>query len=130
MYSNSLGATFMRFDKLTTKLQSALSNAQSMAVRHDNPYIEPVHVLSALLSDEDVSASSLLQRAGVNVVALASDLTAAIERLPKVSGNAGEVQLSRESSALFNLADKESQKRGDQFLASEMVLLAFCDDKS
>jgi len=120
----------MRFDKLTTKLQAALANAQSLAVRHDNQYIEPVHILLALLSHEDVSASSLLQRAGVNVAALTASLNTAVGKFAKVSGNAGEVQLSRESSALFNLAEKESQQRGDQFLASEMVLLAFCDDKS
>jgi ATP-dependent Clp protease ATP-binding subunit ClpB len=120
----------MRFDKLTTKLQAALANAQTLAVRHDNPYIEPLHILLALLDDDDVSASSLLQRAGVNVAALTTALNAAVGRIAKVSGNGGEVQLSRESSALFNLAEKESQKRGDQFLASEMVLLALCDDKS
>lgn len=120
----------MRFDKLTTKLQAALSNAQSLAVRHDNQYIEPVHILLALLGDDDVSASSLLQRAGVNVAALTASLNTALGKFAKVSGHAGEVQFSRESSALFNLAEKESQQRGDQFLASEMVLLAFCDDKS
>jgi len=120
----------MRFDKLTTKLQTALANAQSLAVRHDNPYIEPVHILLALLDDDDMSANSLLQRAGVNVAALTAALNAAVGRFAKVSGNGGEVQLSRESSALFNLAEKESQKRGDQFLASEMVLWALCDDKS
>ncbi|MCD6026803.1 MAG: clpB [Solimicrobium sp.] len=120
----------MRFDKLTTKLQAALANAQSLAVRHDNQYIEPVHILLALLGDDDVSASSLLQRAGVNVAALTASLNGALGRFAKVSGNAGEVQFSRESSSLLNLAEKESHQRGDQFLASEMVLLAFCDDKS
>lgn len=120
----------MRFDKLTTKLQAALASAQSLAVRHDNQYIEPVHILLALLADDDVSASSLLQRAGVNVAALTASLHTAMGKFAKVSGNAGEVQFSRESSALLNLAEKESQQRGDQFLASEIVLLAFCDDKS
>jgi ATP-dependent Clp protease ATP-binding subunit ClpB len=120
----------MRFDKMTTKLQAALANAQSLAVRNDNQYIEPVHILLALLGDDDVSTSSLLQRAGVNVAALTTSLNTALGKLAKVSGNAGEVQLSRESSALFNLAEKESHQRGDQFLASEIVLLAFCDDKS
>src|SRR4051794_34673400 len=117
----------MRFDKLTTKLQAALANAQSLAVRHDNQYIEPAHILLALLADDDMSASSLLQRAGVNVAALTAALNAALGKFAKVSGNAGEVQFSRESSALLNLAEKESQQRGDQFLASEIVLLAFCD---
>ena len=120
----------MRFDKLTTKLQAALASAQTLAVRHDNAYIEPVHILLALLDDDDMSANSLLQRAGVNVAALTTALNNAVGRIAKVSGNGGEVQLSRESSALFNLAEKESQKRGDQFLASEIVLLALCDDKS
>lgn len=120
----------MRFDKLTTKLTAALASAQTLAVRHDNAYIEPVHILLALLDDEDMAANSLLQRAGVNVAALTSSLNNAISRIAKVSGHSGDVQLSRESSALFNLAEKESQKRGDQFLASEMVLLALCDDKS
>ncbi|PRC93054.1 ATP-dependent chaperone ClpB [Solimicrobium silvestre] len=120
----------MRFDKLTTKLQAALANAQSLAVRHDNAYIEPVHILLALLDDDDMSASSILQRAGVNVAALTTSLNAALGRFAKISGHGGEVQLSRESSALFNLAEKESQQRGDQFLASEIVLLTFCDDKS
>ncbi len=120
----------MRFDKLTTKLQAALANAQSLAVRKDNAYIEPIHILLALLEDEDMAASSLLQRAGVNVAALTASLSLALGRIAQVSGNGGEVQLSRESSALFNLAEKESEKRGDQFLASEIVLLALCDDKS
>ena len=120
----------MRFDKLTTKLQAALANAQSLAVRKDNAYIEPVHILLALLDDDDMSANSLLQRAGVNVAALTASLNTAVGKLAKVTGNGGEVTLSRESSSLFNLAEKESEKRGDQFLASEIVLLAFCDDKS
>ena len=120
----------MRFDKLTTKLQAALATAQSLAVRKDNAYIEPVHILLALLDDTDMSASSILQRAGVNVAALTNALNLALGRIAQVSGNGGEVQLSRESSSLFNLAEKESEKRGDQFLASEIVLLAFCDDKS
>ena len=120
----------MRFDKLTTKLQAALANAQTLAVRNDNAYIEPLHILLALLEDEDMAANSLLQRAGVNVAALTAALNAALGKIAKVSGNGGEVQLSRESSALFNLAEKESHQRGDQFLASEMVLLALCDDKS
>jgi ATP-dependent Clp protease ATP-binding subunit ClpB len=77
-----------------------------------------------------MSANSLLQRAGVNVAALTASLNTSVGKLAKVSGNGGEVQLSRESSSLFNLAEKESEKRGDQFLASEIVLLAFCDDKS
>ena len=120
----------MRLDKLTTKLQEALSDAQSQAVGNDNQYIDPVHILIALLNQDDGGARSLLQRAGVNVGGLASALKNALERLPKVTGTGGEVQLGRESGALLNLADKEAQKRGDQFIASEMILLAFTEDKS
>ena len=120
----------MRLDKLTTKLQEALANAQSQAVGNDNQYIDPVHLLVALLNQEDGSSRSLLQRAGVNIGGLASSLKSALERLPKVSGNGGEVQVGRELGAVLNLADKEAQKHGDQFIASEMVLLAMTDDKS
>ena len=120
----------MRFDKLTTKLQAALADAQSLAVKNDNAYIEPPHLLLALLNDADMSANSLLQRAGVNVAALTQSLNAAIDKIAKVSGNGGEVQLGRETNNLFNLAEKEAEKRGDQFLASEIVLLVLCDDKS
>ncbi|MFZ6744267.1 ATP-dependent chaperone ClpB [Undibacterium sp. JH2W] len=120
----------MRLDKLTTKLQEALADAQSQAVGNDNQYIEPVHVLLALINQDDGSSRSLLQRAGVNVTALSNALKAALERLPKVSGTDGQVQAGRELVGLLNLADKESQKRGDQFLASEMILLALTDDKS
>ncbi len=120
----------MRQDKLTTKLQEALADAQSLAVGNENQYIEPVHLLVALLNQDDGGARSLLQRAGVNVGGLTNALKSALERLPKVSGNGGDVQVGRELVALLNLADRESQKRGDQFLSSEMVLLALVDDKS
>jgi ATP-dependent Clp protease ATP-binding subunit ClpB len=120
----------MRQDKLTTKLQEALADAQSLAVGNDNQYIDPVHLLVALLNQDDGGARSLLQRAGVNVGGLANALKSALERLPKVSGTGGDVQVSRELVALLNLADREAQKRGDQFLASEMVLLALTEDKS
>jgi ATP-dependent Clp protease ATP-binding subunit ClpB len=120
----------MRQDKLTTKLQEALADAQSLAVGNDNPYIEPVHLLTALLNQEDGSARSLLQRSGVNVNGLSTALKSSLERLPKVSGTGGDVQVSREFVAVLNLADKEAQKRADQFVSSEMVLLALADDKS
>ncbi|WP_136415482.1 MULTISPECIES: ATP-dependent chaperone ClpB [Oxalobacteraceae] len=120
----------MRLDKLTTKLQEALADAQSQAVGNDNQYIEPAHVLIALLNQEDGSARSLLQRAGVNVGGLQSGLKSALGRMPKVSGTGGEVQIGRETASLLNLADKEAQKRGDQFIASEMILLALTEDKS
>ncbi|HEY0491289.1 MAG TPA: ATP-dependent chaperone ClpB [Telluria sp.] len=120
----------MRQDKLTTKLQEALADAQSLAVGNDNPYIEPVHLLTALMNQDDGGARSLLQRAGVNVGGLANALKGALERLPKVSGTGGEVQVGREFVSMLNLADKEAQKRGDQFVSSEMVLLALTEDKS
>jgi ATP-dependent Clp protease ATP-binding subunit ClpB len=120
----------MRLDKLTTKLQEALADAQSQAVGNDNQYIEPVHVLLALMNQDDGGARALLQRAGVNINGLIGGLKSALERLPKVTGTDGQVQIGRELAGLLNLADKESQKRGDQFLASEMLLLALVDDKS
>ena len=120
----------MRQDKLTTKLQEALADAQSLAVGNDNQYIESIHLLIALLNQDDGSARSLLQRAGVNVGALGTALKAQLERQPKVSGAGGNVQAGRDLMALLNLSDREAQKRGDQFLSSEMVLLALSDDKS
>ncbi|MFZ6813099.1 ATP-dependent chaperone ClpB [Undibacterium sp. Rencai35W] len=120
----------MRLDKLTTKLQEALADAQSQAVGNDNQYIEPVHILLALINQDDGGSRSLLQRAGVNVAALTNALKSALDRLAKVTGTDGQVQIGRELMGLLNLADKESQKRGDEFLASEMVLLALADDKS
>ncbi|MBC3883024.1 ATP-dependent chaperone ClpB [Undibacterium sp. LX40W] len=120
----------MRLDKLTTKLQEALADAQSQAVGNDNQYIEPVHVLLALMNQDDGGARALLQRAGVNINGLLNGLKSALDRLPKVTGTDGQVQIGRELAGLLNLADKESQKRGDQFLASEMLLLALVDDKS
>ena len=120
----------MRLDKLTTKLQEALADAQSQAVGNDNQYIDPVHLLIALLNQDDGGSRSLLQRAGANIGGLTNGLKSALQRLPKVSGTGGEVQIGRELLSLLNLADKEAQKHGDQFIASEMVLLAMTEDKS
>ncbi|MDO8346908.1 MAG: ATP-dependent chaperone ClpB [Rugosibacter sp.] len=119
----------MRFDKFTTKLQQALSEAQSLAVGTDSQFIEPQHLLLAMLNDPDSGAVSLLARAGGNVNALKVALNDALSRLPKVEGHGGEVQVGRDLSNLFNLTDKEAQKRGDQFIASEMFLLAATGDK-
>ncbi|MGE5825127.1 MAG: Clp protease N-terminal domain-containing protein, partial [Bacteroidota bacterium] len=119
----------MRFDKFTTKLQEALAEAQSMAVGQDHQYIEPQHLLLALLGQEDGGASALLAKAGGNVNALKQALAQAVDRLPKVEGTPGEVHISRELTTLLNVADKEAQKRGDQFIASEMSLLAAVADK-
>ncbi|SDY93695.1 ATP-dependent chaperone ClpB [Nitrosomonas sp. Nm33] len=119
----------MRFDKLTTKFQQALGEAQSMALGKDHPYIEPQHLLLALLQQGDGGASSLLQRAGVNVSPLRDALTKSIERMPKVEGAGGEISISRDLNNLLNLTDKEAQKLGDQFIASEMFLLAALEDR-
>ncbi|HTQ74040.1 MAG TPA: ATP-dependent chaperone ClpB [Burkholderiales bacterium] len=119
----------MRLDKLTTKFQQALADAQSVAVGQDNQFIEPLHVLSALLAQEDGGSASLLSRAGVNVPRLREAVRQAISRLPKVEGHGGEVQISRDLNSLLNLTDKEAQKRGDQFIASELFLIALADDK-
>jgi ATP-dependent Clp protease ATP-binding subunit ClpB len=115
---------------LTTKLQEALADAQSLAVGNDNQYIETVHLLVALLNQDDGSARSLLQRAGVNVGALGNALKASLERQPKVTGTGGNVQVGRDLMGLLNLADREAQKRGDGFVSSEMILLALLEDKS
>lgn len=119
----------MRFDKLTTKFQQALQEAQSIAVGHDNQFIEPQHLLLALLDQEDGSTVSLLQRAGVNVAGLKSALQKAIEALPQVQGTGGEVQIGRDLANLLNLTDREAQKRGDPYIATEMFLLALTEDK-
>jgi ATP-dependent Clp protease ATP-binding subunit ClpB len=120
----------MRQEKMTTKLQEALSDAQSLAVGNENQYIEPVHLLAALLNQDDGGVRSLLARAGVNAGAMTNALKIAIERLPKVSGTGGETQAGRDLMSLLNLADKEAQKRGDQFVSNEMILVALTEDKS
>ncbi len=119
----------MRFDKFTTKFQQAFADAQSAAVGSDHAYIEPQHLLLALLNQQDGGTASLLQRAGVNVGGLKTALKNSIERLPKVEGTGGEVTISRDLGNLLNLTDKEAQKRGDQYIASEMFLLALTQDK-
>lgn len=119
----------MRFDKLTTPFQTALQDAQSLAVGNDNPYIEPLHVLAALINQEEGSAKAVLQRAGVHVPALVAGIQQALDRLPKVEGTGGEVNISRELNNLLNLTDKLAQKRGDAYIASELFLLACLEDK-
>src|ERR1700704_5375813 len=119
----------MRIDKLTTKFQQALGDAQSVAVGQDNQFIEPLHLLAALLDQEDGTSASLLSRAGVNVPRLREATKQAISRLPKVEGTGGEVNVSRDLANLLNLTDKEAQKRGDQFIASELFLLVLFEDK-
>ncbi|MFC3532234.1 ATP-dependent chaperone ClpB [Vogesella facilis] len=119
----------MRFEKLTTKFQQALAEAQSLALGEDNAYIEAQHVLLAMLDDADSGVGSLLARAGVNSGALKNSLRDALARLPKVTGTGGEITVSRELGNLLNLTDKAAMKRGDQFIASELFLLVLADDK-
>ncbi|MGO3741372.1 ATP-dependent chaperone ClpB [Kerstersia sp.] len=119
----------MRFDKLTTKFQQALADAQSLAVRNDNPYIEPVHVLAALLADQDSGAAALLARAGVAVNRLAPALDSAIKALPQVQGGDGNVQVGRDLQSVLARTDKEAGKRGDAYIAGELFLLALTEDK-
>lgn len=118
----------MRFDKLTTKLQQALSDAQSLAVGSDNQFIEPQHLLLALLNDVDSGAAALISRAGGSASPLKVALTQSVTRLTKVEGHGGEVQIGRDLANTLNIADKRAQKRGDQFIASEMFLLAIAED--
>ena len=120
----------MRQDELTTKFQEALGEAQSLALAHDNQVIEPVHILAAVLADGEGSSRSLLERAGVNVQSLTREVNAAVERLPKVSGTGGDVQISRDLMNLLNLTEKEAMKRGDEFISTEMLLLALTEDRS
>ncbi|MFA4914291.1 MAG: ATP-dependent chaperone ClpB [Burkholderiaceae bacterium] len=119
----------MRFDKLTTKFQQALGDAQSAAARQDHPYIEPVHVLAALLADADSGAGSLLARAGVAVNRLQPALATAIQALPQVQNGDGNIQISRDLQSVLTRTDKEAAKRGDTYIASELFLLALADDK-
>jgi len=119
----------MRMDKLTTKFQAALADAQSLAVGRDNQYIDPVHLMAALLDQQGGTARPLLEKAGANVAKLRSELAGALERLPKVEGSAGEVLLGNDLNKLLNVTDKLAQKRGDQFIASELFVLAACEDR-
>jgi len=119
----------MRFEKFTTKLQEALAEAQSAALGRDHQYIEPQHLLAALLEQEDGGIAGLVAKAGGNASVLKKHLSDAIARLPKVEGTPGEVHLSRELGQLLNVADKEAQKRGDQYIASELFVLAAAGDK-
>jgi ATP-dependent Clp protease ATP-binding subunit ClpB len=119
----------MRMDKLTTKFQQALADAQSLAVGRDHQFIEPLHLMSALLDQQGGSARPLVDKAGVNVAKLRSELAAALDRLAKVEGSAGEVMLGNELNKLLNVTDKLAQQRGDQFLSSELFLLAACEDR-
>lgn len=120
----------MRMDKLTNQLQNALADAQSFALGKDHNFIEPVHVLRALLEQSGGSSRPLLQKAGADLVALSTDVNAAVESLPKVSGTAGEVHLSSDMGKILNVTDKLAQQGGDAYISSELVLLAMLESKS
>jgi len=120
----------MRQDKLTTRFQQALGESQSIAAGQDNPTIEPVHLLIALLAEEGGGTRALISRAGGNLPRLNQALKDALARLPQVQGGGGQIQIGRDLSGLLNLTDKEAQKRGDQFISSELFLLAAVEDKA
>ncbi|MDH3514391.1 MAG: AAA family ATPase, partial [Gammaproteobacteria bacterium] len=119
----------MRMDKLTTKFQQALADAQSLALGRDHQFIEPVHLMTALLDQEGGTTRSLLARTDVNVNALRTRLSQILDRLPAVEGAGGEVHVSNNLASLLNLTDKYAQKRGDQYISSELFLLAALEDK-
>ena len=120
----------MRMDKLTSKFQMALADAQSLAVGQDHQFIEPAHVLIALLDQQGGSVRGLLVKSGVNVNLLRSQLGVLIDKLPKVEGAGGEVHVSQDLAKLFNLTDKLAQQRDDQYISSELFVLASMDDAS
>ncbi|GGY26468.1 chaperone protein ClpB [Rhodanobacter panaciterrae] len=119
----------MRMDKLTSRFQQALADAQSLAVGRDNNMLEPAHVMAALLNQQGGSTGPLLTQAQVNVPALQQRVNDMLERLPKVSGQEGNIHAGNELTRLLNLTDKLAQQRGDQFIASELFVLAALDDK-
>ncbi|WP_133468655.1 ATP-dependent chaperone ClpB [Paraglaciecola marina] len=119
----------MQLDSFTSKFQAALSEAQSLALGRDHQYIEPVHLMTSLLNQQGGSVRPLLDQAGMNVNSLRSALAEAVERLPRVQGSGGDVQLSKSSVILLNLSDKISQKRKDEYITSEVFVLAALQDK-
>ncbi|KKL03306.1 ATP-dependent chaperone ClpB [Rheinheimera mesophila] len=120
----------MRLDRFTSKFQLAIAEAQSMALGRDHQFIEPIHLMFALLNQEGGSTKDLFSKMGVNANELRSKLSQALERLPKVDGVDANVQLSTATINLLNLCDKYAQKRKDQYISSELFVLAACEDKS
>ena len=119
----------MRMDKMTSKFQMALAEAQSLALGRDHQFIEPIHLMAALLDQEGGTTRPLLAQCDVNINALRSKLSQALDRLPTVSGAEGEVHVSNDLGKLLNLTDKYAQKRGDEYIASELFVLAALEDK-
>ena len=120
----------MRMEKLTSKFQLALADAQSLVLGRDHQFIEPVHLMTVFLEQEGGTVPSLLTKAGVNLNQLRSGLGEAVDRLPSVQGDAaGEVHLSNDLNKLLNVSDKLAQQRGDSYIASELFVLAACQDR-
>lgn len=119
----------MRLDRLTSKFQAAISDAQSLALGRDHQFIEPVHLMYALLQQTGSSVRALLAKAGVNSSEMNGKVSQAMEKLFKVEGIGGDVQLSPNMVNLLNLCDKYAQKRKDKFISSEIFILAACEDK-
>ena len=119
----------MNIEKFTTKFQQALAEAQSLALGKDNQFIEPTHVLTALLNQQDGSVAPILTASGVNVALLRNELNTELSKLPQVSGNGGDVQISRQLLNLLNLCDKIAQHQHDKFISSELFLLAALEEK-
>jgi ATP-dependent Clp protease ATP-binding subunit ClpB len=119
----------MRMDKLTSKFQTALADAQSLAIGRDHQFIEPIHLMSALLDQDNGTVRHLLSQSDVKVNQLRSQLNEAVERLPRVEGTAGEVHVSNDLSRLLNITDKLAQTRKDQYISSELFVLAALEDR-
>ncbi|ABM04950.1 chaperone ClpB containing ATPase AAA-2 domain [Psychromonas ingrahamii 37] len=119
----------MRMDKLTSKFQLAVADAQSLALGHDNQYIEPIHIMLTLLNQDGGSLRPIFADLEVNLSALRLELSTELDRLPKVTGIGGDIQISAQLNTLFNLCDKYVQKSQDKFISSELFLVAACEDK-
>src|ERR1700743_794505 len=120
----------MRMDKLTSKFQMALADAQSIALGRDNGFIEPEHLMKALLDQQGGSIRPLLTKAGLNMSQLRTLVDQALDKLPKVSGTGGDIHVSNSLNRLLNLTDKLSQERKDNFISSELFVLAAINDNS
>ena len=118
-----------RFDKFTTPLQTALADAQSVAIGLDNQFVEPLHLLSALLDQDNSAVTPLLAQSGINMSRLRNQLDMALDRLPKVQGTPGELHISNDLNRLLNVADKLAQQHGDAYISSEFFILAVMEDK-
>ena len=120
----------MRLDKFTSKFQIAISDAQSLALGRDNQYIEPVHLMSAMLNQQGTSIRALLDHTGINVNSLRSSLNESVDKLPKIQGAGADVQLGRDTVRLLNMCDKIAQQRKDDFITSEIFVLSAVEDSS